>query len=144
MELEQIYREAILDHARNPRNHGAPERIDLQAEAYNALCGDRLELMLTLDDATITHLGIRARACAICTAAASLTGEALPGLSLTEAGDAGTEVRRAISGERDDLPQSVEGLSPMLAIKGQRPRHKCVTLIWDAVDACIAQHQDQN
>ena len=84
--MEDMFRELILDHARNLRNWGLLTPNDFDHEESNPLCGDRLRLTLTLDsDGRISQVGWDGEGCAICLASASMLGEQLHGLTLQEA-----------------------------------------------------------
>ena len=48
-ELEDLYQQLILDHNKSPRNYGAMESFDRDAEGYNPLCGDRYRVYVTMD-----------------------------------------------------------------------------------------------
>ncbi|MCH2442750.1 MAG: iron-sulfur cluster assembly scaffold protein, partial [Acidimicrobiales bacterium] len=55
--LEDLYREVILDHYRNPRNRGELEVPPaLLAEGFNPLCGDEVKVYVQLDGDTITDV----------------------------------------------------------------------------------------
>jgi NifU-like N terminal domain len=47
-EFDQLYRELILDHYKNPRNHGLLDPADAQAEGQNPLCGDEILVSVRL------------------------------------------------------------------------------------------------
>lgn len=84
--MEDMYRELILDHARNQRNWGLLKPNDFDHEESNPLCGDRLRLTLRLDEAgSITAIGWDGEGCAISQASASMFGEELIGLKLIDA-----------------------------------------------------------
>ncbi len=84
--MEDMYRELILDHARDQRNWGLLEPNDFDHEESNPLCGDHLRLSLRLDHAgNITEVGWEGEGCAISQAAASMFGEQLIGMSLADA-----------------------------------------------------------
>ena len=84
--MEDMYRELILDHARNQRNWGLLEPNDFEHEESNPLCGDILRLTLRLDEqGTITEVGWDGEGCAISQASASMFGEELIGMALAEA-----------------------------------------------------------
>lgn len=83
--MENLYREIILDHAREPRNWGVLNPADIDYEEYNPLCGDRLRITIRIDeDETIVGLGWSGEGCAISQAAASMLGEEILGKSLEE------------------------------------------------------------
>ena len=84
--MQEMYRELILDHARNQRNWGILQPNDFDHEECNPLCGDRLRLTLRLDQAgKISEVGWDGEGCAISQAAASMLGEDLLGMTLREA-----------------------------------------------------------
>ena len=79
-ELEQMYREVILDHYKSPRGHGLIEGADVQAEGQNPLCGDEILVSLRLDDAgVIEEVGFDGRGCAISQAATSMLSDLVKG-----------------------------------------------------------------
>lgn len=84
--MYDMYRELILDHARNRRNWGLLESGDFDHEEHNPLCGDRLRLTLRLDEnGLITQVGWDGEGCAISQAAASMLGEELLGMKFEDA-----------------------------------------------------------
>ncbi len=80
-----FYHEAILDHYNNPRHWGAIPDATIDHEENNPLCGDRLRLMLKVEDGKIVDVGWEGTGCAISQAAASMLGEELVGKTLEEA-----------------------------------------------------------
>jgi nitrogen fixation NifU-like protein len=88
---DQLYREYILDHYRNPRNFGRLEKPDISHEEDNPLCGDVIGLDFKLEDGRIADVRFHGRGCAISQASASLLTERLKGMSLDEAKRIGRE-----------------------------------------------------
>jgi nitrogen fixation protein NifU and related proteins len=85
-EFEQMYREVILDHYKNPRGHGVIEGADAEAEGMNPLCGDEVAIYVSLaeDGETIEDVKFSGRGCAISQAATSMLTEMVVGRSATE------------------------------------------------------------
>ena len=83
-EFDQLYREVILDHYRNPRGHGLLEAPDAQAEGQNPLCGDEITVSLRFDGDTIADVGFEGRGCAISQAATSMLTEIVVGKNADE------------------------------------------------------------
>lgn len=84
--MEEMYRELILDHARNRRHWGLIENPDFDHEEHNPLCGDKLHLTLKLDEqGVIQAVGWEGSGCAISQASASMLGEHLVGMTLEDA-----------------------------------------------------------
>ena len=83
--MDDMYREVILDHYKNPRNRGALDPADISYEDDNPLCGDRIRIDLRVDDDdVITEVGFSGRGCAISQASASMLTEHILGKSLDE------------------------------------------------------------
>lgn len=80
-----MYSEAMLDHFERPRNVGAMDGADAEAEDENPICGDRLHLWLRIADGVITDATWQAEGCAAAIAAASVTSELLRGMTLEQA-----------------------------------------------------------
>jgi nitrogen fixation NifU-like protein len=85
-EFDQLYREVILDHYKNPRGHGLIEDADAQAEGQNPLCGDEVSIFVSFgaDGDTIDEVKFSGRGCAISQAATSMLMEMVQGRSATE------------------------------------------------------------
>ncbi|MBA3330298.1 MAG: SUF system NifU family Fe-S cluster assembly protein [Actinobacteria bacterium] len=85
-EFDQLYREVILDHYRNPRGHGELDEPDAQAEGQNPLCGDEVSIYVSFadDGETIEEVKFSGRGCAISQAATSMLTEMVTGRKATE------------------------------------------------------------
>jgi nitrogen fixation NifU-like protein len=85
MSLDELYREVILDHYKNPRNHGTIENADAHAEGQNPLCGDEVAIYVDFDGETISDVKFSGRGCAISQAATSMLTELVKGKTAAEA-----------------------------------------------------------
>ena len=85
-EFDQMYREVILDHYKNPRGHGELEDADAHAEGQNPLCGDEVSIFVAFGDDgdTIDEVKFSGRGCAISQAATSMLTEMVTGRSATD------------------------------------------------------------
>jgi len=85
-EFEDLYREVILDHYKNPRGHGTIDGADAQAEGQNPLCGDEVSIYVEFadDGETIDDVKFRGRGCAISQAATSMLTEMVKGRKATD------------------------------------------------------------
>jgi nitrogen fixation protein NifU and related proteins len=83
---DQLYREIILDHYKNPRGHGVIEGADAEAEGMNPLCGDEVTIYVAFgeDGETIDEVKFSGRGCAISQAATSMLMEMVQGKTATE------------------------------------------------------------
>ena len=88
---DQMYREYILDHYKNPRNFGRLEDADISHEENNPLCGDVVGMDIKTRDGVIDDVRFHGRGCAISQASASLLTERLKGMSLEDAREIGKQ-----------------------------------------------------
>jgi nitrogen fixation protein NifU and related proteins len=84
--LENLYREVILDHYKNPRGHGVIEDADAHAEGLNPLCGDEVTIYVQFDEdgETIDEVKFSGRGCAISQASTSMLMEMVEGRKADE------------------------------------------------------------
>src|SRR5688572_33117685 len=84
--LEDLYREIILDHYRNPRNRGElPTPPATRVEGFNPLCGDEIVVYLSVDGDRVSDLRIGGQGCSISQSSASMMSSAVKGKSVDEA-----------------------------------------------------------
>jgi nitrogen fixation protein NifU and related proteins len=137
MELNDLYRDVILDHNRQPRNFGALEPADASVEGFNPMCGDHLTLRLRLKDDTISDIRFEGQGCAISTASASLMTEAVKGKSRGEALALFDRVHRLLT---DDAAPPADELGKLAALSGVREypaRVKCASLCWHTLASAL-------
>jgi nitrogen fixation protein NifU and related proteins len=84
--FDQLYREVILDHYKNPRGHGVLEDADASAEGQNPLCGDEVAISIKFadDGDTIDDVKFEGRGCAISQASTSMLMEMVKGRRASE------------------------------------------------------------
>ena len=91
MSTDELYREVILDHYKNPRGHGVIEPADAEAEGMNPLCGDEVAISLAFDGDRIDDVRFQGRGCAISQAATSMLMEMVKGRTATEVAEMSRE-----------------------------------------------------
>jgi nitrogen fixation NifU-like protein len=133
--LDELYQEVILDHARNPRNYGELSGADQHVHADNPTCGDELTLHLEYDDAgNLSGLTFTGQGCAISQASASLMTQKIKGLDKE---DVLAMVRRFIemltAEQEKDLPAGDGDLAVFKGVREYPQRVKCATLGWNAL-----------
>lgn len=145
-DLQELYREVILDHARNPRNFRRLANATHTAEGINPLCGDKLRLYLIVDaNEQVIDAGFEGSGCAISMASASLLTETVSNLSVAEADACFNSVTGRLTGPSFDgeIPAAID-LSKLKALDGVRAhpsRVKCATLAWHALHAALNESQ---
>lgn len=90
--MDDMYRELILEHYKNPRHHGTLDPADISYEDDNPLCGDRIRIDLRVDgDDTIVEAAFSGQGCAISQASASMLLENIQGKTLDDVKDLAKE-----------------------------------------------------
>ncbi len=83
--MDDLYRDEILEHYRQPHNFGTLESPDASYEGNNPLCGDRITMMLAVDaDGNVADVAFSGRGCAISQASASLLTDEIKGRPVAE------------------------------------------------------------
>jgi nitrogen fixation NifU-like protein len=85
--MDDLYRDYILDHYKQPRNFGELVEHDLDAHDHNPLCGDELGVHIRVDDGKIADLRFHGHGCAISQAAASIASDEYVGMEVGAVGE---------------------------------------------------------
>lgn len=85
--MDELYRDYILEHYKNPKNFGELPERDLEFHDRNPLCGDEMEVQIKVEDGKIADLRWHGQGCAISQAAASIASEELIGMPVDEAAE---------------------------------------------------------
>lgn len=141
MALEELYREVILDHYRNPRNRGHLVSPDATAQGVNPLCGDEINIELKFSDGVVSEVAVEGQGCSISQSSASMMTEAIKGKSRDNVEQLISKFRTMMSLDDGDDP----GLDPerpgsvlgdIEALQGVRKypvRIKCASLGWNTL-----------
>jgi len=143
MELNDLYRDVILDHNRRPRNFGGLEPADASVEGFNPMCGDRLTVRLKVDDDKISDIRFEGQGCAISTASASMMTEAVKGKTRDEAMRLFERVHHLLT---DDAAADADELGKLAALSGVRAypaRVKCASLCWHTLASALRSTNPQ-
>ena len=146
MALEELYREVILDHYRNPRNRQPLDAPGSHADGHNPLCGDEISLDIVIEDDTVTEVSILGRGCSISQSSASMMSEAIKGKTRTEITELTARFKAMMNidtegdaGLDPDRPGSV--LGDLEALQGVRKfpvRIKCANLAWTTLEEALS------
>ena len=145
-ELQDLYREVILDHNRRPRNFGELEDPDRIVEGVNPLCGDRMTLYVKLDGDTVQDIRFKGTGCAISVASSSLMTEKVKGASLQESLKLFEKVHDMLTAADYDGSADLEDLDKLAALSGVREypsRVKCASLSWHALKSALTSVDDK-
>jgi nitrogen fixation NifU-like protein len=139
MELQDLYRDVILDHNRKPRNFGRLDPADASADGHNPLCGDRLNLSLRLSGDAIADIRFEGKGCAISTASASLMTEAVKGRDRKAVHELFTRVHALLTQPAAPVDESLGKLAALSGVREFPSRVKCASLCWHTLNAALDQ-----
>ena len=138
--LDNVYRDAILDHRLHPRNHQALDEADILGDGVNPFCGDEIHLQILLDDGgRVSRMAVQGEGCSINRATGSMLTEAIEGKSLSEIERLSALFRRMMRGDAVSEEER-RLLGDLVELEGVREfpvRIKCSLLAWSTLDDAI-------
>jgi nitrogen fixation NifU-like protein len=140
--LEDLYREIILDHYKNPRNRGELDPPAVRAEGHNPLCGDEIQVYLQVDNGIISDVKISGQGCSISQSSASMMSAAVKGKPIADVRAIVSRFRNMMSiDEENDSPiDDSAPLGDLEALQGvvKFPvRIKCAVLAWNVLTQAL-------
>ena len=143
--MDDLYREQILSHYREPRNKGQLEAADISYADDNPLCGDQITLYVVLEDDVVTDVAFQGSGCAISQASASLMTTAVKGKTRREAEELFRAFHAMVTAGPDDEPDT-KTLGKLAALGGVRQfpgRVKCANLAWHTLHEALAGSEER-
>jgi nitrogen fixation NifU-like protein len=142
--LEDLYREIILDHYRSPRNRGELPPPAHKVEGFNPLCGDEVTVYLDVHDDVLVDIKMTGHGCSISQSSSSLMSAAVKGKPLSEVSATIDTFKQLMTGHESALAKDEEResevdlrtLGELAALRGvvKFPvRIKCATLAWNTL-----------
>ena len=144
-DLDDLYRDTILEHCRHPRNSGLLEGPDATARAVNPFCGDEVDVQLVFENSHVSEVGVQSAGCSINQASSSMLSEALDGRTLKEAESLSALFKRMMRGNVL-TEEELDGLGDLRALAGVLlfpVRIKCALLSWSALEEALERLRRQ-
>ncbi|QQE80288.1 Fe-S cluster assembly sulfur transfer protein SufU [Alicyclobacillus sp. SO9] len=140
MQLDDLYRQVIMDHYQHPRNSGKIDEGTVDVDMRNPSCGDEITLQLLVKDGVIQDVKFLGSGCSISISSASMMTEAVMGKTVEEALQMQELFRQMVKGEDIDAEElgdleSLQGVSKFPA------RFKCATLGWQALEKALQKQE---
>ncbi len=138
MALDDIYKEVILDHYKNPRNKREMPEAELTCSRNNPLCGDEITVFVHAEDGKVHQVSFVGQGCSISQSSASMMTEAVAGKPVEDVQKLIADFRGMMAGELDP---SEDDFGDLVALKGvvKYPiRIKCAVLAWDVLQEALA------
>jgi nitrogen fixation NifU-like protein len=138
-DLNELYQETILEHNRNPRNFREIPGADRTALGNNPLCGDVLQVYLSMDGDVVSDIAFKGSGCAISKASASMMTQAVKGRTRVEAETLFDEFHRMVLGELDEENEEsrLGRLKIFAGVREFPARVKCASLSWHTLNAAL-------
>ena len=143
-DLRELYQQVILDHNKSPRNFRIIEHPSHQAEGYNPLCGDRIDVFVNVKDGVIEDISFQGKGCAISKASASLMSSIVKGKPVVEAEKLFEKFKELITGKLGENPDLEElgKLAVLAGVKDFPARVKCASLAWHTMINAIKEEKN--
>jgi nitrogen fixation protein NifU and related proteins len=135
--LDDIYKEVILDHYKNPRNKRELGDGAISCTKNNPLCGDEITVYAQVANGAIREVTFQGAGCSISQSSASMMTEAVTGKPVDDALGMASEFRGMMAG---DVEPAEERFGDLVALKGvvKYPiRIKCAVLAWDVLQEAL-------
>lgn len=127
-------RDVLIRHSKSPKNGIFPADTDRVGRLLNPICGDQVEFRIRVEADCIRAVGFSTRACAICSASASILSEAVEGLRIQDVHDLRSEFEDAVSGSEDALwPHTLIAFISFSHLRINPRRRACAILPWLAL-----------
>lgn len=137
--LDTLYQQAILEHYKNPRNHGALDPHDVKEEGLNPSCGDELTLYLRLNGDVLEKVTFEGEGCAISQATASMMTQVVNGRPVSEVLEIADKFRQMLHGAEPD--EQLGELAVMRGVAKLPARVKCAALSLTTLEAALKHRQ---
>jgi nitrogen fixation NifU-like protein len=136
-DLQELYQSVILDHNRKPRNFGALDGANREADGRNPLCGDEVHVALVVEGDVIKDVKFTGHGCAISKASASLMTAAVKGKSRAEAEALFHRFHQLVLGQDENGGKDLGQLVVFSGVSRFPVRVKCASLSWHTLKAAL-------
>lgn len=138
--LDQLYRQVIMDHYKNPRNHGELADGALTINMNNPTCGDRIQLQLKVEEGKISDVKFSGEGCSISLASASMMTETIKGRTVEEALElVDIFIGMMLGKDYDDEKYDLGDIEALQGVQKFPARIKCATLAWKALEKGLTE-----
>ncbi|MDE4084032.1 SUF system NifU family Fe-S cluster assembly protein [Planococcus maritimus] len=139
--LDQLYRQVIMDHYKTPRNKGALEQDSVNIEMNNPTCGDRIQLTLQVEDGIVKDAKFDGEGCSISMASASMMTQAVKGKDVDAALKLSEIFSDMMLGKEYDDSVDLGDIEALQGVSKFPARIKCATLAWKAMEKGVHEEE---
>ncbi|KSU58667.1 iron-sulfur cluster assembly scaffold protein NifU [[Bacillus] enclensis] len=141
--LDQLYRQVIMDHYKNPRNKGALEDGSFTIDMNNPTCGDRIHLTLKVEDGIVQDAKFDGEGCSISMASASMMTQIVKGKEIEEALKLSKIFSDMMQGNEYDEDVDLGDIEALQGVAKFPARIKCATLAWKAMEKGVKEEEQE-
>ena len=141
--LEQLYRQVIMDNYKNPKNKGlilSPEYTNVHLK--NPSCGDDMHVCLKVDENHITDIRHDGHGCSICCSSASVMSGLLKGKTVSEANEIINDFYEMVKGNEISDEERMDEAIAYKSVSQFPARIKCATLAWKAIEEALKETKE--
>jgi nitrogen fixation NifU-like protein len=136
-ELDDLYRDIIIDHYRHPRHRGHLDAPTASHEGLNPLCGDEVTVEVIVEDGRLSEVAYVGSGCSISQSSASMMTEAVSGKSLDETRQLIDGFTAMMRGSDEIDPDVLGDLEALSGVRKFPVRIKCATLAWHTLGQAL-------
>src|SRR5699024_6096971 len=135
IDLDTLYRQVIMDHYKQQRNHGTFDDVSLTVEMNNHTCGYRIFLLFKLYGDIVEDIKFTGECCSISLASASMMTQAVKGKTIEEALHLSELFSKMMLGQEIDAEEfGLDDIEALQGVSNFPARIKCATLAWKAME----------
>ncbi|WP_078414207.1 Fe-S cluster assembly sulfur transfer protein SufU [Priestia abyssalis] len=140
--LDQLYRQVIMDHYKNPRNRGVLSEDTVTINMNNPTCGDRIQLSLKVEDGKVADAKFEGEGCSISLSSASMMTQAIKGQTIEDALKLSSIFSNMMQGKDYDDSLDLGDIEALQGVAKFPARIKCATLAWKAMEKGIGNQSE--
>ncbi len=142
-QLDELYREVILDHFRSPTHAGELPEAQIKFDGANPLCGDELTYHIKLSDGRFHAVRFRGKGCAISQAAASMLATQTEGKPIAEVRKLIHAMKALMQGQEPDPAVDLGDLEALAGVRKFPVRIKCAALSWNVIEQGLTDWEER-
>lgn len=139
--IENLYRQVIMDHYKNPRNKGLKGYPHVHLK--NPSCGDDITIEANVDSGLIKEVRHQGSGCSICCSSASVLTEVMSGKSVEEGKKIIDKYFSMMKGEEINDEEELEEALVYEGVSKFPARIKCATISWKALEKLLNGECDE-
>ena len=142
--LEQLYRQVIMDNYKNPKNKGLiDDPTYTKIHLKNPSCGDDMYVCCHIENDTLTDIRHDGKGCSICCSSASVMSNLLKGRKVFEAKEIINDFYEMVKGEEISDEERMDEAIVYRSVSQFPARIKCATLAWKAIEEAIKKSEEK-